>query len=81
VRERLAETILILEDYYGVEKDGVTLNVSMTREEIASMVGTATETVIRMFSDLQKEKLIGLNVRKIKILDHPALVKAANIFD
>ncbi|MFH1319328.1 MAG: Crp/Fnr family transcriptional regulator [Bacteroidota bacterium] len=80
VRERLAETLLILKEYYGVENDGATLSVSMTREEIANMVGTATETVIRIFSEFKKEKLIGLNGRKLKILDHPALIKASNIW-
>lgn len=81
VRERLAETLLVLKEFYGVEGDGETLKVSMTREEIANIVGTATETIIRLLSEFKKEKLIALHGRKLKILQHTSLVKTANVYD
>lgn len=81
VRERMAEVLLVLKDFYGLKEDGVTLDVALRREDIASMVGTATETVIRFLAEFRDEKMIDLDKRKIKILDHQALVNTARIFD
>ncbi len=78
VRERLAEAILLLLDYFGTDKDGY-IDVSLTREEIASIVGTATESVIRLLSDFKKEGLIDLKGKKIKILEQKKLEKIANL--
>jgi CRP/FNR family transcriptional regulator len=80
-RERLAETLLLLETKYGVEEDGRTLAVKLTREELAGLVGTVTESVIRLLSDLSKEGIIELDRRKIGILDHNRLLEIANIED
>ena len=46
VRERLAEILLLLVNDFGVD-DQQFLNISLTREELANIVGTATESVIR----------------------------------
>lgn len=81
VRERLAETLLALKEFGGFEADGQTLNVTLSREEIANIVGTATETVIRLLSEFSQEKLIELNGRKIRMLDAPALIRTANLTD
>jgi CRP-like cAMP-binding protein len=68
MRERLAATLIMLEESYGKEKDG-TLSLVLTREEFAGIVGTATESVIRLLSQLNKEKLIHIEGRHISILD------------
>ena len=81
VRERLAETLLILKEFYGVEDDKATLDVALTREDLANVVGTATETVIRLLSEFKHDRIIDLKGRKIKIIDPILLVKTANIFD
>jgi len=81
VRERMAETILMLEEFYGFEEDGKTLRGAMTREDLANIVGTATETVIRLLSEMKAEEIIDLDKKKIKILNRGALVKTANVFD
>ncbi len=78
VRERLAETILLLIEYFNTDNQGF-INVSLTREEIASIVGTATESVIRLLSEFKKDKLIDLKGKKIKILDMKKLEKIANL--
>ncbi len=68
VRERLAEILLHLNESFGINEDG-DLNIFLTREELAGLVGTATESVIRLLSDFKKDGLIHLNKRKIKLLD------------
>lgn len=79
VRERLAEVLLLLKNTFGLDKEGV-LQVSLTREEIANIVGTATESVIRLLSEFKSDKLIALERRKIKILNTKGLTKIANVF-
>ncbi len=74
VKIRLAQTLLLLLDTFGVDKDGF-IDVILTREEIASIVGTATESVIRYLSELKKNGLIQLNSKKIKILKPNELEK------
>ncbi|HYF02385.1 MAG TPA: Crp/Fnr family transcriptional regulator [Patescibacteria group bacterium] len=81
VRERLAETILILKETFGFEEDGKTIAISLTREEIANIVGTATESVIRLLSEFKKDGIIDLKGRSISILDNRELVRTANIDD
>ena len=78
VKERLAEILIHLEEEFGADEQGV-LRLSLTREELANIVGTATESVIRLLSDFKAEKLIELNGRKIKILDNPGLRHIGNI--
>jgi CRP/FNR family transcriptional regulator len=81
VRERLAETLLFLKETYGFDPGTDVLSVQLSREEIANLVGTATETAIRLLSELNKEKIIELQGKKIKIINLKALVKTANLSD
>jgi CRP/FNR family transcriptional regulator len=81
VRERLAETLLLLQETYGMEKDNTTLGVKLTRVDLANIVGTATESVSRLLSKFKEEKIIDMQGRKIKIVDRKALVEAANVED
>ncbi|WP_461630775.1 Crp/Fnr family transcriptional regulator [Labilibaculum euxinus] len=78
VRERLAEILIQLETAFGLTEDG-TLKIALTREELANMVGTATESVIRLLSEFKSDQLIELNGRKIKILNTKALKKVGGI--
>ncbi len=68
VRQRLAETLIYLEDTFGKNEDG-TLHIQLSREELAGMIGTATESCIRLLSELNKSNLIELNGKKIFITD------------
>jgi len=81
VRERLAETLLMLKEFYGVESDNVTIKANLSREDIANIVGTATETAIRVLSEFKSEKILNLRGKKIQVLNHDLLLKAANVFD
>ena len=68
VRQRLAETLIYLEDTFGKNDDG-TLRIQLSREELAGMIGTATESCIRLLSELNKSTYIELIGKKIKLLD------------
>jgi CRP/FNR family transcriptional regulator, polysaccharide utilization system transcription regulator len=77
VRERLAEILVHLKESFGTDPEN-SLQISLTREELANIVGTATESVIRLLSEFKNDKLIEINGRKIKILNYNQLKKIAN---
>jgi CRP/FNR family transcriptional regulator len=81
VRERLAETLLFIKRVYGYERDGITLNVRLSREEIANLVGTATESTIRLLSEFKRDGMVELEGKKIKITNSEELLKTANLQD
>jgi len=68
VRQRLAETLIYIHENFGVNPDG-TLSVLLSREDYASIVGTATESAIRVLSHFKKEGLISTLGKFIKIED------------
>jgi CRP-like cAMP-binding protein len=78
VRERLAEVLLLLKENFELDSHK-NLQITLTREELANMVGTATESVIRLLADFRQDNLIELSGRKIKILDPIGLQRIANI--
>jgi CRP-like cAMP-binding protein len=80
VRERLAEVLLLLVNDFGLDNDKY-LKISLTREELANIVGTATESVIRLLSEFKSDRLVELNGRKIRILDSKGLVKISNVYN
>lgn len=80
VRERLAEVVLILKETFGVREDG-SIDVQLSREEIASLVGTATESCIRILSEFKRDQLIKLEGKNIFILNQKALMKEGNLYE
>ena len=80
VRERLAELLLLLKESHGVEEDGrIRLNIKLTREEMASIIGTASETLIRFMTELKQEGFIEQEGKVIFITDEKGLIEFANI--
>jgi CRP-like cAMP-binding protein len=78
VRERVAETLIVLNKIFMEENchyEKGTINLS--REDLANIVGTATETVIRILSEFKEEHLIVMNGRKIILHDIDNLKKIA----
>ena len=67
VRERLADTLLFLDETFGEDAQGY-LNIRLSREEIANAIGTSTESAIRSLSEMNKEQLVSLFGKKIKLL-------------
>ncbi len=78
VRERLAEVLIHLKWTFNLDSENF-LQISLTREELANLVGTATESVIRLLSEFKQDKLIELHGRKIKILNEAKLIKTGNM--
>jgi CRP-like cAMP-binding protein len=81
VKERLAQSILMLNKSYGVKEDKKTLNITISRNELAGIVGTARETVTRALLELNKDNIVGLKGKDIQILDRERLIATANLFD
>ncbi len=79
VKERVAEILLYLTDEFGLDKEQF-LNISLTREDLANMVGTATESVIRILGELKDEKILLTKGRKMAVLDEKGLRKVAGIY-
>lgn len=77
VRERLAELLLVLKEGYGekLEDGRIKLNIKLTREEMASIVGTASETLIRFFTEFKQEHIIEQEGKVIFITDMEKLVE------
>jgi CRP-like cAMP-binding protein len=72
-KQRLAEMLLWLKATFGLDEDNC-IDVKISREDIANMVGSATEAVIRLLAELNKENLIDLQGKKIVIKDLDGLV-------
>lgn len=80
VRERLAENLIFLSEVFNSNpneciKENDCDVICMTREDIASIVGTATETVIRILKDFKEENLIEIKGRKIILKNTEGLQK------
>ncbi|RLD20591.1 MAG: Crp/Fnr family transcriptional regulator [Bacteroidetes bacterium] len=84
VRERTAATLVLLNTVYSSsnngESNGSLSEINLTRESLANMVGTATETLIRIIHDFKEEELITTNGRKINIQDLKALQRIGGIY-
>ena len=76
MRERVAEVLVNLVNDFGLDEQKF-LRISLTREELANIVGTATESVIRLLSEFKSDRLIELSGRKIKIIDLKGLEKVS----
>jgi len=77
VKERIADRILRIEKNY-IDKSESSLILDISRGDLAAMVGTATETLNRMISELKYEGLIDTNRQGIIILNKSGLQKIAN---
>lgn len=81
VRERLAGNLLMLRDTYGVEGDNSKslIDLALSREELASIVGTATETVIRLLAEFKNDGLVTFEGKKIRVTNPGKLARYADL--
>lgn len=77
VRQRVAQALLRVHDRYAADK-ATDLGIRISREDLASIVGTATESLIRCLTDLKEDGVIASEGREIRILDKARLEKLAH---
>lgn len=77
IRERLAETLVTLHEVFS--KNSTDNCINLSRTDIANIVGTANECIIRLLSEFKDDGLIFINGRRISILDLGTLKKIARI--
>ena len=76
VKARLAEALIYLHDTFGTNEDG-SLHIQLSREELAGIIGTATESCIRLLSEFNKLEMIELEGKKIIIKEVSKLKRIA----
>lgn len=79
IRGRLAEALLYLKDTYGLEEDGNSLSIHLSREDLANLSNMTTSNAIRTLSCFAAEKLIAIDGKKIKIIKEEELQKISAI--
>lgn len=67
VRKRVADALVQVADKFG-ESNSDTCTLRISRDDLAALVGTASETVSRMLADFKDEKLIEKNGNAIQVL-------------
>jgi CRP-like cAMP-binding protein len=79
VRERLAlQLVVVREKFKEKMEPGMPVEINMSRDDLANLVGTARENVVRTLSVFKSEGILETRGRKIIVLDIKKLVKAAN---
>lgn len=79
VRERLAlQLIVIREKYKENYVDGMSIEINISREDLASLVGTARENIVRVLTEFKEDDILETKGRKIMIKDVSKLIKIAN---
>ena len=77
VKQRVAEAFLYMKNNFGEDDKGF-LNLTLSREEISNVVGTATESCIRIISEFKKENWIKASGKKLAIINEKALIDLVN---
>jgi CRP-like cAMP-binding protein len=79
VRERLALQLIIIREKYKVNfKPGMPVEINMSRDDLASLVGTARENVVRILSEFKESGILETKGRKIIVQDVGKLIQIAN---
>ncbi len=82
VREKFAEFLTVMGKTHGLVENGKKkISLKLTREEMASIVGTATETLIRILSDFKKEGLVELDGKYIVLENEKGIAQEAGLIN
>jgi len=79
IRGRLAEALISLKENYGLDEDGATISMYMSREDLANLSNMTTANAIRTLSQFQTEGMVSIDGRKVKILDENALLHTSQL--
>ena len=79
VRERLALQLIVLREKYKMNfQPGMPVEIDLSREDLANLVGTARENIIRILSEFKEEAILTTKGRKIVVQDVKKLIEIAN---
>ena len=79
VRERLALQLIVLREKYKVNfQPGMQVEINISRDDLASIVGTARESVVRILTEFKEAGILKTKGRKIIVGDVNQLIKIAN---
>jgi CRP-like cAMP-binding protein len=81
IREKVADTILYLKEIFGLDEKKKSLNVMLSRQELADMSGTNAEQVTRILSDFEDHSLIKKTGKQILLLNETGLNKIIEAHD
>lgn len=79
LRGRLADSLLFLKDTYGLESDGQTLKVRMSRDDLASLSNMSTANAIRTLSTFSEEGVVSLKAKIVRLLDIAAIERISQL--
>lgn len=79
IRGRLAESLIFLIENYGLEEDGATISIYLSREDLANLSNMTTSNAIRTLSTFVDEHIITMDGRKIKVIDEDKLRRISKI--
>lgn len=79
IRGRLAEALLMLKNRYGMEEDGATISIYLSREDLANLSNMTTSNAIRTLSNFVNEHIIAMDGRKLKIIDDEQLIRISKM--
>jgi CRP-like cAMP-binding protein len=79
VRERLALQLIVLREKYKINfQPGMPVEINMGRDDLASLVGTARENVVRILGEFKEAHILETKGRKIIVHDVSKLIEIAN---
>ena len=79
VRERLALQLIVIREKYKVNfRPGMPVEINMSRDDLASLVGTARENVVRVLSEFKEDGILETKGRKIIVHDVNKLISITN---
>lgn len=79
VRSRLADSLLMVIDIYGMLEDNETVNFPIKRSDLAALSNMTTANAIRVLSSFSKENIIQIDKRELKIKNFKALQNISNL--
>lgn len=79
VRKRTAKTLLWLMQTHGLESDQRTIGIELSRNDLARLVATNIETLVRMLSEFKGEKIIAVKGKRISIINHEKLNRIVHL--
>lgn len=82
IRERIAENLLSLNSNFGLNQEGkIIIDISLSRQELADIIGTTREQITLFLSEFKKEGIISITEsKKIQILNLEKLMKVSNMY-